>query len=403
MNLKDKLKIYSSTETTAQSSDPVSFLESLGGTRKTDGNSVFWKFAEVYPLHSIIPEYSDISGTTQLRGYSAFQGKGEMFDLASLLFFDLETTSLSTGTGNYPFLTGIGYVSDENFIVEQFFMQDYSSEPAILRDLLQYFHSFPALVTFNGKSFDVPLLKSRYRLNRVPGFPVHMHNVDLLHPCRAMFRSVYDSCSLKTMEERSLGIYREDDIPGWLIPDVFFTFQKEGSDPRLENVIRHNKIDITSMATLLLFIDGMYQVVRDGDYHKLPDMTHLNIARHLYRRDIDLFIDIVNFCGHSILNDHSLFKKYSTALKRKGMRDQAIAFWKKDMSLFSLEELAKHSEHIDRDYFKASTYCQTAFDLIDRDISSIKGTPLDNARKDMLHNRFSRRNDRLQKKMENNR
>jgi len=157
------------------------------------------------------------------------------------------------------------------------------------------------------------------------------------------------------------------------------------------------------MATLLLFIDGVYQVVREGDYHKLPDMTHLNIARHLYRRDIDLFIDIVNFCGHSILNDHLLFKKYSTALKRKGMRDQAIAFWKKDMSLFSLEELAKHSEHIDRDYFQASIYCQTAFNLIDRGISSIEGTPLDNARRDMLLNRFGRRNHRLQKKMENNR
>ncbi|MFW5770858.1 MAG: ribonuclease H-like domain-containing protein [Spirochaetota bacterium] len=403
MNLKDKLKIYSSIETTPQSSDPVSFLESLGGTRKTDGNSVFWKFTGAYPLHTILPEYSGISGETQLRGYSAFQGKGEMFDLASLLFFDLETTSLSTGTGNYPFLTGIGYVSNDNFIVEQFFMQDYSSEPAILRELLQYFHSFPALVTFNGKSFDVPLLKSRYRLNRVPGFPVHMHNIDLLHPCRAMFRSVYDSCSLKTMEERSLGIFREDDIPGWLIPDVFFTFQKEGSDPRLSNVIRHNMVDITSMATLLLFIDGMYQVVREGDYQRLPDMTHLNIARHLYRRDIDLFIDIVNFCGHSILNDHSLFKKYSTALKRKGMRDQAITFWKKDMSLFSLEELAKHSEHIDNDYFQASIYCQTAFELIDGGISSIEGTPLDNEKKDNLHNRFTRRHNRLQKKIKNNR
>ena len=401
MNLKDKLRIYSSTGATTQSSDPVVFLESLGGTRVTDGNSVFWKFTESYSLRTIVPEYSGISGDTQLRGYSTFQGKGAMYDLSSLLFFDLETTSLSTGTGNYPFLTGLGYVSGNNFIVEQFFMQDYSSEAAILRYLLKYFREFPSLVTFNGKSFDVPLIKSRYRLNRVPGFPVHIQNIDLLHPCRAMFRSVYDSCSLKTMEERSLGIFRDDDIPGWQIPDVFFTFQKEGSDPRLKNVIQHNKIDITSMATLLLFIDGIYQMVRDGDYQELPDTIYLNLARHLYRRDIDLFIDIVDFCGPTILQDHSLFKKYSTALKRKGMRDRAVAFWKEEMSLFSIEELAKHYEHIEKNPLEASSYCRAAFDLIERELTSGKDTTREIL--DMQHNRFIRRNHRLLKKIKNNR
>ncbi len=403
MNLKDKLKIYSSTETVSSKSDEVPFLESLGGTRSTDGHSVFWKFTEVYPLKDLFPEGFTGSGQMELRGYSSIQGKGEILDLPSLLFFDLETTSLSTGTGNYPFLTGIGYVSGGNFVVEQFFMHNYSAESAILRSLLPYFQKFNALVSFNGKSFDIPLIKSRYRLNRVPGFPVDMHNVDLLHPCRAMFRSVYESCSLKTMEERSLGIFRDDDIPGWLIPDVFFTFQKEGSDPRLEKVIEHNRIDITSMASLLLFIDGIYQLVRDGQFHRLPDLTHLNIARHLYRRDIDLFIDLVNFCGNSILEDRSLFKKYSTALKRKGVLDTAIQFWEKDGSLYSLEELAKHYEHREKDYQHALNYCSRANQLLNTSHIDTALPALHTEKIEVMKQRFLKREQRLRKKIMNSR
>lgn len=314
-----------------------------------------------------------------------------------LLFVDLETTSLSTGAGNYPFLAGLAFIRDGVFTTEQYFMLDYSAEPAMLETILPRFAG-ATLVTFNGRTFDIPLLKSRYRINRVPGFPVDAPHFDLLQPARRVFKRVIESCALKNIEERVLGIYREDDIPGWLIPEVYFSYQKHGETERLPLVIRHNRDDVQSMLALLLVLNRVYSHVENRRYDMVHRSSIAPIASALYRRDPEAFIDMVRYIGGDIFSDRALFKKYSSALKRAGRLDEAIEFWRKDGSVFSLEELAKHAEHRERDHGAALTLCASAMEMLNRGIFSGRGERLGKEHCEFLRERMRHRIARLRRK-----
>jgi len=314
-----------------------------------------------------------------------------------LLFVDLETTSLSTGAGNYPFLVGLAFIRNGLFTTEQYFMRDYAAEPAMLETILPRFAG-ATLVTFNGRTFDIPLLKSRYRINRVPGFPVDAPHFDLLQPARRVFKRVIESCALKNIEERILGMYREDDIPGWLIPEVYFSYQKHGETERLPLVIRHNRDDVQSMLSLLLVLNRVYFHVEKRRYDMVHRSSIAPIASALYRRDPEAFIDMVRYIGGDIFSDRALFKKYSSALKRAGRLDEAIEFWHQDGSVFSLEELAKHAEHRERDPGAALTLCASAMELLDRGILSGRGERPSKEHREFLRERMLYRMGRLKRK-----
>ncbi len=354
MNLKNKLNIYYTD--TGKSVTDSSWIHDAGG--KTV-NTPFGKtitFVQHYPISSL--HIDDIN--TDIAAYCAMHRMGSV-TLDQCVFFDIETTSLNSGTGNYAFLIGLGYFSDNQFTVEQIFMRQYGEEPAVLFYCAQQLNKFKTIVTFNGKTFDIPIIKTRYRINRIQGFPVSMPVIDLLKPARSIFKSIYASCSLKSLEELLLGIYRTDDIPGYQIPDVYFTYQQTGYDPRLIAVVEHNRIDVTSMVLLLVFFNSLYELIHTKQFDQVPAHLYKNIAKHLYSRNIQLFIELIDYAGHALLgNDHSLFKKYSTALKRLGHVEQALSFWEKYSNLFSLEELAKHYEHRVKDYHKALSYCNWA-------------------------------------------
>jgi len=316
-----------------------------------------------------------------------------------MLFLDLETTSLSTGTGNYPFLVGTGYLRGESFVTEQYFMDDYAAEPAILAHLAGVLKGFRALVTFNGKSFDVPLLKTRYRMHRVPGFPVDMPVLDLLYPCRRIFKSIYESCSLKAMEERSLGIVRVGDIPGWEIPDVYFTYQREGALDRIPGVVEHNRTDISSMVLVLALVAGVYEALEARSFEGIHRQSLANLAHHLFRTDRALFLDVVDFLGEDALHNRGLFKKYSSALVRAGRLGDARAFWEKSRSIFALEELAKHCEHRARDYAKALGYAQEARALAEGGVfSKQEGDKIPAAKSAPIIERIAKRIVRLERR-----
>lgn len=358
MSIRDKLKLYEKGP--GDKREPEKGDIPGGEKIQTPGGAV-WKFTSSAPLRELL---RDIEGEPP-DDISAIAGHHKISTGTppeSLAFIDLETTSLTTGTGNYPFLTGIGYIEGESFIVDQFFMGEYGAESAMLELLLPLILE-RTFVTFNGKSFDIPLLKSRYRMNRVPGFPLNAEHLDLIHPGRRIFKHVFESCSLKSFEERLMGIVRVDDIPGWLIPDVYFSYQHHGETERIPSVIGHNLQDIRSMYTLLVIFNRIYGEVDKGRYENIVPGSLKNIARYLYRHDLEGFIDVIRFIGVDILSDRSLFKKFSTALKRTGRTDEAIAFWEKDRSLFSLEELAKHAEHREKNFTKALEVCEEAMKL----------------------------------------
>jgi uncharacterized protein YprB with RNaseH-like and TPR domain len=173
------------------------------------------------------------------------------------LFLDTETTGLAGGTGTYAFMVGIAWWDAGGLQVEQFFMRDLDEEHSLLLELSERMKKRPVLVTFNGKSFDWPLLETRYRMTRsVPAFSPKLH-LDLLHPARQLWRLRLGSVRLKDLERhvlgssgRSLDWSRHDDIDSSLIPQMYFDYLRGGPAERLVGIFRHNQMDLRGLAAL---------------------------------------------------------------------------------------------------------------------------------------------------------
>ncbi len=175
------------------------------------------------------------------------------FDLQGSVFLDTETTGLAGGAGTAAFLIGLGWFDGERFCVRQYFMRDYHEEPALLHGLAGELRRFDRLVTFNGKMFDVPLLDTRFRLNR-GSFPLaDAPHFDLLHPARRLWKARLESCRLQSLEAELLGLRRSGDIPGEEIPQVYFDWVRRRDARMLARVFDHNRQDIVSLAALAVF------------------------------------------------------------------------------------------------------------------------------------------------------
>jgi uncharacterized protein YprB with RNaseH-like and TPR domain len=173
------------------------------------------------------------------------------------LFLDTETTGLAGGTGTYAFMVGIAWWDAGGLQVEQFFLRDLDEEHSLLLELFERMKQRPVLVTFNGKSFDWPLLETRYRMTRaVPAFSPKLH-LDLLHPARQLWRLRLGSVRLKDLERhvlggagRALDWTRHDDIDSSLIPQMYFDYLRGGAAEPLVGIFRHNQMDLRGLAAL---------------------------------------------------------------------------------------------------------------------------------------------------------
>ena len=166
------------------------------------------------------------------------------------LFLDTETTGLSGGAGTVAFLVGLGYFVDDEYRLEQLVMRDYDEEMFLLDRVISLLREHPVLCTYNGASFDVPLLRSRCVMWRRRMPPEEGH-LDLLHPSRRIWGMRIGKCTLKNVEEAVLSIHREDDLPGAMVPERFFRYLKERDFTVLEDVLRHNVQDICSLPLIL--------------------------------------------------------------------------------------------------------------------------------------------------------
>ena len=181
------------------------------------------------------------------------------------LFLDTETTGLAGGTGTYPFLVGIAWWDAGGLQVEQFFMRDLDEEHSLLLELSERMAKRPVLVTFNGKSFDWPLLETRYRMTRtILSFTPRVH-LDLLHPARQLWRLRLGSVRLKDLERhvlctegRALEWSRHDDIDSSLIPQMYFDYLRGGPAEPLAGIFRHNQMDLRGLAALAGKILGLF-------------------------------------------------------------------------------------------------------------------------------------------------
>jgi uncharacterized protein YprB with RNaseH-like and TPR domain len=182
-----------------------------------------------------------------------------------VLFIDLETTGLAGGAGTYAFLVGCGWFQGATFKVRQFLLARYGAERGLLEDVARTAADAGALVTYNGKAFDVPLLETRFLFHRMTASFDGMPHVDILHSARRLWRTASyrpvngagaphvgarASCCLDSLEESILGHVREDDVPGYAIPSRYFHYVRSGDERPLAAVLEHNRLDLLSLALL---------------------------------------------------------------------------------------------------------------------------------------------------------
>jgi uncharacterized protein YprB with RNaseH-like and TPR domain len=168
-----------------------------------------------------------------------------------LAFFDIETTGLSGGTGTWVILAGLGSYEDGAFRMRQYFLADVAYERAMLAMLAADLARFDGLVSYNGRSFDVPFIRTRMMLTRIPHRHEELPHFDLLHAVRRLYRHRLDGCRLADAERLLLRIRRSDDVPGALIPGLYFDYVRAGRAAPLRSVFRHNAEDVLSLVGVL--------------------------------------------------------------------------------------------------------------------------------------------------------
>jgi hypothetical protein len=268
---------------------------------------------------------------------------------------------------------GVGRIAPDGFRVRQFFMRDFGEEASLLDALDRHLAEFDVLVTYNGKAYDQPLLETRFRMmRRVPPFERLAH-MDILFGARRLWKLRLESCRLVDLEGQILGVERQGDVPGEMIPYVYFDFLRTREAFRLVPVFHHNAIDILSLACLTAIVPFAFRSPEDAAVRHGADL--IGVARwlaqaerreealRLYRRGVDLG-----------LPDALLFKtlwEIAALEKRLGRPDAALAVLadlavsRNPYRLRAMEELAKHYEHRERNYAMALEMTRGALELQD--------------------------------------
>ena len=171
---------------------------------------------------------------------------------AHVLHFDTETTGLAGGTGTRAFMIGAADWVGDQFRIRQLTITSMAAEAEMLRMFAEWVAPETVLVSYNGKSYDAPLLANRYRLARMDNPLSELEHLDLLHPVRRRWKDVWENCRLATVERQLLGVIREDDLPGSEAPAAWLTYLRGGSAANLRRVAQHNAQDLRSLAGVLI-------------------------------------------------------------------------------------------------------------------------------------------------------
>ena len=278
------------------------------------------------------------------------QGEDMPADFAAerILYLDTETTGLA-GAGTVAFQVGLGWQDAEGFHVRQLVMRDYPEEKFLLEEIIRVAEGFDVICTFNGKTFDLPLLRNRFIMNRIRTGVLDKPHIDLLHIARRVWKLRLRKCNLTNLEEALLGIPRVDDLPGAQVPERFFSYLKTGDFHLLDDVLEHNEQDIVSLQNLLCHMCRMYenpeQLRFDEDVFSmgvaLDRFHHPEAARRCYR-----------LAGGTMHAQGQ--EKLAASYRRSGDKDAAAQIWqgmikRREGGVTPYIELAKYYEHQKRD------------------------------------------------------
>ncbi len=285
-------------------------------------------------------------------------------DARRLLFLDAETTGLAGGTGTYAFLVGAAWLEDDRLLLTQHFMRDFDEEPALLAALRPLLERASGLVTFNGATFDLPLLETRFLMTRRrwPSLP----HLDLLRPARRVWASCLADCRLATIEREVVGVTREDDIAGGLIPALYFDFLRSRRAAPLGRVLAHNRDDILTLVGLLGWFGRALTSGEElsagelGGLGRLWEPVDVERALECYRGALA--------AGLSGVPAQAVRLHLARWEKRFARWDAACSLWQEAARDAGFdprpwEELAKFHEHRQRDFVAARAVVEDALGL----------------------------------------
>ncbi|RME76430.1 MAG: hypothetical protein D6784_05880 [Chloroflexi bacterium] len=288
----------------------------------------------------------------------------------TVAYLDTETTGLSGGTGTYAFMVGVAFYRETGLQTVQLFMTSPDEEPALLAALSSLLQGTDTLVTFNGKEFDVPLLQTRYRLNRMESPLDSPVQLDLLPLARRLWRDRLPERSLGYLEQAILGATRtEEDVPGRLIPYLYFSYLRSGDARPLRGVFYHNRMDLLAMAGLLNHVADLLESPLDGRVaHPLDRLAlarlcesagRVALAEQLYRLSLEAGLPEESY--------QDALARLSALLKRQGRLAQAIPLWEEAAQagqIYACVELAKYYEHTARDLTQALRWTEAGLSLL---------------------------------------
>ena len=286
--------------------------------------------------------------------------------IENYVFLDTETSGLAGGTGTFVFLIGLGYLTELGFHMVQLFMREPGQEAALLAGLSQYLAPFKTIVTFNGKSFDVPMLNTRHVLNGFTTPFTELSHIDLLPLARRLWRNRLPSRALKDLEVDILGMARtEEEVPGWIIPELYYEYLRSGDARPLGGVFYHNAQDVVSLGKLLDHVAGLLtnplRVASDQGLDLIAvarlyeEMKHLDRAVELYEFSLTSGLPLPFFLD--------TLRRYANLYRKQNRWDEAIQLWQKAVEYHQVDacvELAKYMEHHRRDYSAALGWAETA-------------------------------------------
>jgi uncharacterized protein YprB with RNaseH-like and TPR domain len=328
-----------------------------------------------------------------------------------LLFVDLETTGLAGGAGSYAFLVGCAWFDATVFRVRQFFLSSFAGERGLLEAVAETAELAGTLVTFNGKSFDMPLMETRFTLHRMETPFAGMPHVDMVHPARRLWRgdderqgpsaasvpaaAQYGDCRLSTLEDVLCGHRREGDVPGFEIPSRYFHYVRSGNARALEPVLEHNRLDLLALALVTAHAS---QLLEGGPGAARTPREALGMGRLYERAGLAsearaAFDRAAQMPRADSVTRAAALRAYAVLSRRHRLYEDAAAAWRRLLDLRgcpaavsreATEALAVHHEHRLRDPFAARTFALQSM--------SLPQTP---ARREAVQHRLARLNRKL--------
>ncbi len=319
-------------------------------------------------------------------------------DISEFVFLDTETTGLSGGTGTIPFMIGAARFSGDQFVLEQFFLRNPSEEKAQLAALTKFVDGANAVVSYNGKSFDLPIINTRYILNRLSNPFDEMGHIDLLHITRRVWKRRLKQCNLGNIEKEILSFFRTDeDIPGYLVPEFYRNYILNGDPSQIAKIFYHNEVDVVSLSALFTTLAAMLEDPTSDKISHTQDIY--SIGRLMESLDREVMAERLYASEHFLSsNDQdrilSLLSR-ARIFKRNKNYSEALPLWQQAHELGSTEatlELAKYYEHSVKDH-------EQALEFTDILLDQAKRNPSLHASEGTLSKIQHRRN-RLQQKIE---